>query len=88
MSGKTITVRMHKDGKIVEVLPDGSESSFPDQPVKPMTEQEALEAALSDPDAQPLVEADFARMKSTPSVRIIRRALQLTHNWLRVFLPG
>ena len=35
-------------------------------------------AALDDPDAQPLTEADFARMKRTPRAKLIRRALALT----------
>jgi len=35
-------------------------------------------AALDDPDAQPLTEADFARMKRTPQAKLIRRALDLT----------
>ena len=43
-----------------------------------MTEEERHAAALSDPDAQPLTEADFARMKQTPRIKIIRRALGLS----------
>lgn len=40
---------------------------------------EAVEAAaLADPDAQPLTEDDARRMRSTPRVRIIRRALKLS----------
>jgi len=40
---------------------------------------EAIEkAALADPDAQPLTEADFNRMQAIPRVKIIRRALELT----------
>ena len=33
---------------------------------------------MSDPDAQPLTPDDFARMKRTPQVRVIRRALGLS----------
>jgi putative transcriptional regulator len=43
-----------------------------------MTEAERHAAALSDPDAQPLTPEDFKRMKRTPQVRIIRRALGLS----------
>jgi putative transcriptional regulator len=43
-----------------------------------MTDDEVMAAALSDPDAQPLTEADFARMKRTPRAKIIRRALGLS----------
>lgn len=78
MNETIITARMHKDGTVVEVLPDGSEQPFPQQPMRPMTEEEIYEAALSDPDAQPLTDADLARMKRVSRVKIIRRALQLT----------
>jgi len=43
-----------------------------------MTPAERHAAALADPDAQPLTDADMARMKRTPRVQIIRRALKLT----------
>lgn len=41
--------------------------------------EERHAAALSDPDAQPLTPEDFKRMKRTPQVRIVRRALGLSH---------
>jgi putative transcriptional regulator len=43
-----------------------------------MTPEESHAAALDDPDAQPLTEEDFARMKRTPQVKIMRRALGLS----------
>ena len=43
-----------------------------------MTEAEIHAAALADPDAQPLTAEDFKRMKRTPRVKIIRRALRLS----------
>jgi putative transcriptional regulator len=43
-----------------------------------MTDEEVEAAALSDPDNPPLTEEDFAHMKRTPQVKIIRRALRLT----------
>jgi len=43
-----------------------------------MTEAQRHQAALADPDAQPLTEADLVRMKRTPQVKIIRRALGLS----------
>ena len=43
-----------------------------------MTDDEVHAAALKDPDAQPLTEADFARMKRVPRARTLRRALGLT----------
>ena len=78
MSKKTTIARMRRDATRVEVLPDGSERPFPDRPPRQMTEQEVLREAVSDPDAQPLTDADFARMKQTPRAKIIRRALGLS----------
>ena len=43
-----------------------------------MTDEERHQAALADPDAQPMSDADWARMKRTPRAKIIRRALGLT----------
>jgi putative transcriptional regulator len=43
-----------------------------------MTEKQRHDAAMSDPDAQPLTPDDFKRLKRTPRVKIIRRALGLT----------
>jgi putative transcriptional regulator len=78
MNETNITARMYKDGTVFEVLPDGSERPFPKQQMRQMTEEEIYAAALSDPDAQPLTEADVARMKRVSRAKTIRRALQLT----------
>ena len=43
-----------------------------------MTEAEIQAAALSDPEAQPLTDADMARMRRVPRVKTLRRALGLT----------
>jgi len=43
-----------------------------------MTEAERHAAALNDPDAQPLTPERMTRMKRTPQVRVIRRALKLS----------
>jgi putative transcriptional regulator len=43
-----------------------------------MTEEEIHAAALADPDAQPLTPERLARMRRTPQVRVIRRALGLS----------
>src|SRR5262245_58597832 len=48
------------------------------KPMRPMSDEEVMAAALSDPDAQPLTPADLKRMKQTPRAKIIRRALGLT----------
>jgi putative transcriptional regulator len=46
--------------------------------VDAMTEAERHAAALADPDAQPLSDADMDRMAQTPRLKILRRALGLT----------
>jgi putative transcriptional regulator len=45
---------------------------------RPMTPGEIEAAGLSDPDAQPLTNDDFKRLKKTPQAKIIRRALGFT----------
>lgn len=66
------------DGQLVRVHPDGGEEVIEKQPVRSMTDAEVHAAALSDPDAQPLTDEEFQRMKPVPRAKIIRRALQLT----------
>ena len=43
-----------------------------------MTEAQHHAAAMKDPDAQPLRPEDMKRMKRTPPVKVIRRALGLS----------
>jgi putative transcriptional regulator len=43
-----------------------------------MSEAQRHAAAALDPDTMPLTPADFKRMKRTPQVKLIRRALGLT----------
>ena len=43
-----------------------------------MSEAQRTAAAMRDRDAIPLTSADFKRMKRTPQVKLIRRALSLT----------
>lgn len=45
-----------------------------------MTQKEIDAATVADPDNRPLTPADFARMKRTPQVKIIRRALGLSQD--------
>jgi putative transcriptional regulator len=78
MKETIITARMHKDGTAVEVLPDGSERPFPEQPMRPMTEEEIHTAAISDPDARPMTEAELRNARRVPRVKTMRRAFKLT----------
>jgi len=43
-----------------------------------MSEADRHAAAVNDPDAQPLAPDDMKRMRRTPQVRVIRRALGLS----------
>jgi putative transcriptional regulator len=43
-----------------------------------MTDEQTHAAALNDPDAQPLTEKDFARMRPVSRAKTLRRALGLT----------
>lgn len=43
-----------------------------------VSDEEKHAAALSDPDAQPLTEDDFRRMKRVPRTKTMRRALGLS----------
>lgn len=45
-----------------------------------MTDADIEAAALNDPDAQPLTDADFQRMERTPQIKVIRRALGLNQD--------
>ena len=79
MSKTTTTVRMRPDGSLHRQQPDGTERPMaPPPPMRPMTEAEIEAAAHADPDAQPLTEADMARLPRIPRAKTLRRALGLT----------
>ena len=78
MSKTTITAKMRADGRIVEVLSDGSERAFPDTPMRAMTEAEVEAAAAADPDARPMSPEELAKARRVPRVKTLRRALGLT----------
>jgi putative transcriptional regulator len=77
-----IKTKRLSDGTFVEVLPDGSTRPSVGKTdwarLHAMTEEEVMAAALSDPDAQPLSDADLKRMKRVPRSKTLRRALGLT----------
>ncbi len=49
-----------------------------------MTEAQIHEAALADPDAQPLTPETLASMRPTPRLKLLRRALGLTQEQFSV----
>ncbi len=66
------------DGQLVQVHDDGRETTLQAAPLRPMTQDEIMAAALSDPDVQPLTEENAGFRRRQPQARVIRRALQLT----------
>lgn len=79
MSKTTTIVRMHPDGTMHRVRPDGREEPMsPPLPPRPMKEAEIEASALSDPDAQPLTDDEMAHMPRVPRTKTLRRALGLT----------
>ena len=73
---KTDTIaRMHRDGTVLEVLPDGTERPFPDTPMRPMTEAKVAAAAAAGSDARPMTEKEFQRARKVPRAKTLRRAL-------------
>ena len=69
---------MQSDGSLIRPKPDGTEEKLVVHPPEPMHDQAITAAAWRDPDAQPLTDADLARMKRVPRIKTLRRALGLT----------
>jgi putative transcriptional regulator len=80
MSKTTISAKIRSDGKVVEILDDGSERPFPKTPMRPMTEAEISEAAAADPDARPMTPEQLANAKRIPRIKTLRRALGMTQD--------
>ena len=78
MSKTTIIARMRRDGRVVEVLPDGTERPFPDTPVRPMTETEVAAAAARDLDARTFTPEELTKVKRIPRAKTLSGALGLT----------
>src|SRR5712691_6525302 len=78
MSKTSTFVRMQSDGTLVRIKPDGTEEKVVVHPPAPMSDEAIMAAALRDPVAQPLTDANFARMNRVPRTKTLRRALGLT----------
>ncbi len=78
----TIVARTLPDGTLVEVLPDGTTRPMLDPidwgELEAMTEEEGLAAALSDPDAKPIVEGKIGNVRRGPPVGVVRLRLRLS----------
>jgi putative transcriptional regulator len=79
MDGQLTKLQIRRDGILHRVMPDGTEVPMPDPgPLAPQTEAEIHAAAMRDPDARPMTDEEFARMKRVPRAKTLRRALGLT----------
>ena len=79
MSKTDTIVRMHHDGTLRRVMPDGTEVPVPDPgPLVPMTGEEISEASRRDPDARPITDEEFRLARKVPRIKTLRRALALT----------
>ena len=73
-----ISAKTLANGTVVEILDDGNERPFPVTPMRPMTTDEVLMAALADPDARPMSIEQLSTARRVPRVKTLRRALGLT----------
>lgn len=64
------------EGNIMTTTPEASQHDW--SRFDNMSETERHAAAIGDADAQPLTPAEMKRMRRTPKVQVIRRALKLT----------
>ena len=78
MSETNTIARIRADGTAVAVMPDGAERPIAKTPLRPMTEAEVHAAAMDDPDARPMTEAEWQSARKLPRTRTLRRALGLT----------
>jgi putative transcriptional regulator len=78
MSKMTTIAKTRSDGTVVEVLDDGRERPFPDQPARAMTDAEISAAAAADPAARPMTPEQLATARRVPRVKTMRRALGMT----------
>jgi putative transcriptional regulator len=75
----TITAKIRdRDGQLVQVHDAGRETVLSKATLRPMTEDEIMAAALSDPDNPPRAEGTAGFRRRAPQIRVIRRALRLT----------
>ena len=78
MSKTTIFARTRADGTVVQVLEDGKEQPFPHTPMRSMTDAEVHAAAMADPDARPMTDAEWNAARKVPRTKTLRRALGMT----------
>ena len=88
MSKTSTTARMHRNGRLVRVKPDGTEEPLETPALAPRSAAE-IEAAALDPENLPLTDARTGQLRLAPRVKTLRRALALTQEEfaLRYHIP-
>jgi putative transcriptional regulator len=78
----TIRARRTADGRLEQILPDGSTRLLEDGSdwarFDAITDEEAYQNALDDPDNPPLTPEQLAMMRSIPNPRKLRLVMKLT----------
>jgi putative transcriptional regulator len=78
----TIVTKRQSDGTFVQVLPDGTTRPLEDKTdwarLREMTDEEVHAAAMNDPDARPMTDAEWQAARKVPRAKTLRRALGLT----------
>ena len=89
MSKTSTIVRMHRNGGLVRVKPDGTQEALETPPLAPRSAEEIEAAAVRDPENPPPTEGPTGQMRPAPRVKTLRRALALTQEKfaLRYHIP-
>ena len=78
----TIVAKRQSDGSLVQVLADGTTRPLEDKMdwarLRAMTDEEVHAAAMADPDARPMTDAEWDAVPKVPRAKTLRRALGLT----------
>lgn len=78
----TIHTKLLPDGRIVQVMLDGSVGPMKDdtewERLKAMTDEEIETAARSDPDNPPLTDEELQQFEQVPDIKTIREQLHLS----------
>ena len=78
----TIVAKRQSDGSLVQVLADGTTRPLEDKTdwarLRAMTDEEVHAAAMADPDARPMTDAEWDAVPKVPRAKTLRRALGLT----------
>jgi putative transcriptional regulator len=78
----TIVTKRQSDGTLAQLHADGTTRPLLDSTdwarLREMTDEEVHAAALADPDARPMTDAEWQSARTVPRAKTLRRALGLT----------